>query len=96
MLYKDYCIIIWKTDWIGRKIGGEWYSLASHAWNASQEAKSCKYIALFRRIDYSCYGCAGGSTPLIALDLAKFSINLRKNIRGIMKREQIYWQVRFI
>jgi len=82
MLYKDYCIQIWKSDWVGRRICGEWYQLDGHAWNAAEVAKTSKYIALFRRIDYTCYGCIGGLTPSIALDLAKFSIDLRKQYKG--------------
>jgi hypothetical protein len=70
MLYKGYYIQI--LEW------GKWCLLSSYAWSA----KKVKYIALFWLTDWGspCY-CAGGSTASIALDLAKFEIDLRKRYR---------------
>ncbi len=39
MFYKGYYIQIWQSAWADRRIGGEWYSLVGHAWNADELAK---------------------------------------------------------
>jgi hypothetical protein len=80
MLYKGFSIRIWKTEWIEKRIGGEFYSLNGcysyreiHEWAAKYN-----YVALVDEINPPRYAREiwGGSTPLIALDLAKFSIEL--------------------
>lgn len=96
MLYKGYCIEIWQSAWVNRRIGGEWYSLASHAWNADELAKTHKYIALFRLINWGNSGCVGGSTPLITFDLAKLEIDLRNKrsnrVLGIRTPSRTSWK----
>lgn len=96
MLYKGYCIQIWQSAWVDRRIGGEWYSLAGHAWNTDELAKNHKYIALFRLISWGKSGCTGGSTPLIAFDLAKFEIDLREKslnrVLGIRTANRTSWK----
>ena len=79
MLHKGYSIKLWKSEWIGRRIDGLWYSLSGYSYlDRREEAKTYKYIALVCEINpLRSREIWGGSTPLIALDLAKFSIELR-------------------
>jgi hypothetical protein len=81
MLYKNYEIEIWKTEWIGRTIHGVKYSLNIYNFSYEKDAvKNHKYVALICEINLSrSFGIYGGSTPLIALDLAKFAIDLAEN-----------------
>ncbi|MEG4863659.1 MULTISPECIES: hypothetical protein [unclassified Microcoleus] len=78
MLYKGYSIRIWKSEWIGKRIDGLWYSLHGYSYREIDRwATKYKYVALVDetnpRLSREIWG---GSTPLIALDLAKFSIDL--------------------
>lgn len=83
MLYKNYEIKIWKTEWVDRRIHGVYYSLSAYSFCGKEDAvKKHKYIALAREINpLRSFGIYGGSTPLIALDLAKFAIDLAENNR---------------
>jgi hypothetical protein len=78
MLYKGYSIKIWKSEWEGKRIDGVTYSLNGYTYRDMREAaKSYKYMALVAEINpQRAREVWGGSTPLIALDLAKFSIDL--------------------
>jgi len=78
MLYKNYEIEIWKTEWVDKIIHGVNYSLNIYNFCGERDAvKNHKYIALICEINPSrSFGIYGGSTPLIALDLAKFAIDL--------------------
>lgn len=79
MLYKGYSIKIWKSEWIDRIINGEYYSLYSYDYQDMRaRGEDNKYIAMVNEINPR-RGCQlwGGSTPKIALELAKFSIDLR-------------------
>ncbi|MBE9164179.1 hypothetical protein [Tychonema sp. LEGE 06208] len=83
MLYKEYSIRLWKTEWEGKIIDGFFYSINGFAYRDTREAaKTYKYIALVVE-EYPQRGGKlwGGSTPLIALDLAKFSIDLETSNR---------------
>jgi hypothetical protein len=83
MLYKNYEIEIWKTEWVDRKIHGVNYSLNCYSFCSEEDAvKNHKYVALAWQINPSrSFGIYGGSTPLIALDLAKFAIDLAEGNR---------------
>lgn len=78
MLYKGYSIRLWRSEWIGRRINGERYSLNGYSYlEIDKWATKYKYIALIDGTNLRCsHEMWGGSTPLIALDLAKFSIDL--------------------
>ena len=79
MLYKGYSIKIWKSEWIGRMINGEYYSLHSYYYHDMRTpGQDNNYIAIIDEVNprRSCEFW-GGSTPRIAIDLAKFSIDLR-------------------
>ncbi|MEG4070936.1 hypothetical protein QUA42_27025 [Microcoleus sp. Pol11C2] len=78
MLYKGYSIEIWKSEWIGKKINGLWYCLHGYSYlEVDKWATKYKYVALVDEINSQrSREIWGGSTPLIALDLAKFSIDL--------------------
>lgn len=78
MLYKGYSIQIWKSEWIGKRIDGLWYSLNAYSYREIDRwATKYKYVALVDEINpLRSREIWGGSTPLIALDLAKFSIDL--------------------
>lgn len=78
MLYKGYSIEIWKSEWIGKRIDGLWYSLNGYSYREVDKwARKYKYVALVDEINpQRSREIWGGSTPLIALDLAKFSIDL--------------------
>lgn len=78
MLYKGYSIQLWKSDWIGKRIDGLWYSLNGYSYlEIDKWATKYKYVALVNEIcPLRSREIWGGSTPLIALDLAKFSIDL--------------------
>jgi hypothetical protein len=78
MLYKGYSIRIWKTEWIGRLINGEYFSLHPYCYHDMRMFdKDNKYIAIIDKVNpYRSFQIWGGSTPRIAIDLAKFSINL--------------------
>ena len=78
MLYKGYSIQIWKSEWIGKQIDGVSYSLNGYSYREIDEcATKYKYVALVDEINprYS-REIWGGATPLIALNLAKLSIEL--------------------
>jgi hypothetical protein len=79
MLYKDYQIELWKTEWIGKRLAGEWYCLDGYSYlEIDKWATRYKYIALVAEINpLRSREIWGGSTPKIALDLAKFSIDLQ-------------------
>jgi hypothetical protein len=79
MLYQKYFIQIWKIDWVNKTIDGVYYSLS--AYNNFRDYRDLvekyKYIALvWEDNPLKSRLCCGGSTPLIALDLAKFSRDL--------------------
>jgi hypothetical protein len=78
MLYKGHSIKIWKSDWIGKQIDGQWYCLNGYSYHeVDRWATKCKYVALVDEINPRVSReIWGGSTALIALDLAKFSIDL--------------------
>lgn len=79
MLYKGCSIQIWKSEWIGSRISGEYYSLDTYYYrDLRTPEQQSKYIAIVDEVNPR-RGCQvwGGSTPLIAIDLAKFSIDLR-------------------
>ncbi|MEG4516495.1 MULTISPECIES: hypothetical protein [unclassified Microcoleus] len=78
MLYKGYSIEIWKSEWIGKRISGLWYCLNGYSYREIDKwATKYKYVALVDEINTQrSQEIWGGSTPLIALDLAKFSIDL--------------------
>jgi hypothetical protein len=78
MLYKGYCIRIWKSDWIGKQIDGLWYTLNGYSYREIDKwATKYNYVALVDEVNpWRSREIWGGSTPLIALDLAKFSIDL--------------------
>jgi hypothetical protein len=97
MLYKNYQIKLWKSEWIGKRIEGEWYCLNGFGYlEIDKWAKRHKYIALVDEINpQRAREIWGGSTPLIALDLAKFSIDLRESNRrsfDIMERVKAFDQ----
>lgn len=78
MLYKNHQIVVWKTEWIGRRIHGEYYSLLAFCYLDRREpGQHYEYIAIIDEINppRSCE-IWGGSTPGIVIDLAKFSIDL--------------------
>lgn len=78
MLYKGYSIVVWKWEWVGRVIHGEYYTLHSSYYHDMRgRGEDNKYIAIVDEINPQ-RGCQiwGGSTPKIAVDLAKFSIDL--------------------
>jgi hypothetical protein len=81
MLYRNYQIKIWKTEWVGKTIHGVNYSLNHYSFCGEEDVvKNHKYAALIWRINPShSVGIYGGSTPLIALDLAKFAIGLEES-----------------
>jgi len=81
MLYKNYEIEIWKTEWVGRTVHGVNYSLNAYSFCGEENAvKNHKYVALIWQINPSrSFGIYRGSTPLIALNLAKFAIDLAEN-----------------
>jgi hypothetical protein len=83
MLYRNYQIKIWKTEWVGKIIHGDNYSLSGYSFCGEEDViKNHKYAALICQINPSrSVGIYGGSTPLIALDLAKFAIELKENNR---------------
>ena len=93
MLYKNYKIEIWKTEWVDKRIHGVNYSLDTYNFCGEKDAvKNHKYVALVRQVNPSrSFGIYGGSTPLIALDLAKFAIDLAENNRQRIeaKKKQI-------
>jgi len=78
MLYKGYSIRIWKSEWIEKRIDGVSYSLNGYSYREIDKwATRYKYVALVDEINpRHSREIWGGSTPLIALDLAKFSIDL--------------------
>jgi hypothetical protein len=78
MLYKGYSIRIWKSEWIDRRINGEYYWLDSCYYHDMRTpSQNHKYIAIINQIKpYRGYQLWGGSTPKIVIDLAKFSIDL--------------------
>jgi hypothetical protein len=80
MLYRNYQIELWKSDWVGRRINGEWYSLDVYSFVGKEAAiANNDYIALIQLINPPrSFGIYGGSTPKIALDLAKFAIDLHE------------------
>lgn len=80
MLYKNYSIKLWKSEWIGKRINGVWYSLNGYSYLDQREAvKSYRYIALVDQLNpRRAWEIRGASTPLIALDLARFSIDLHE------------------
>jgi hypothetical protein len=97
MLYKNYSIKLWKSEWVGRIIDGVNYSLTIYSFVGKDEAvKDNKYIALICEINpFRSVAIYGASTPLIALDLAKFSIDLLESNRqrfDMMERFRIYNQ----
>jgi hypothetical protein len=97
MLYKSYEIKIWKTEWVGKIIHGVNYSLNGYSFCGEEDVvKNHKYAALVWQINPShSTGIYGGSTPLIALDLARFAIDLQESNRqrfDIMERLRIYDQ----
>lgn len=81
MLYKNYQIEIWKSEWEGKRIDGVWYRLNVYSFVGKDEAvRNNKYIALVSQVNpLHSFGIYGGSTPLIALDLAKFAIDLHES-----------------
>jgi len=83
MLYKGHSIEIWKSEWIDKRIDGVWYSLHSYCYlDRRWPTKDCKYIAIVDEINPQ-RTCEiwGGSSPAIALDLARFSIDLKLSNR---------------
>ncbi|MEG4271044.1 hypothetical protein [Microcoleus sp. M2_B4] len=79
MLYKGHSIVIWKSEWVGRVICGEYYILHSSYYHDMRgRGEDNKYIAIIDEINPQ-RGCQiwGGSTPKIALDLARFAIHLK-------------------
>jgi hypothetical protein len=79
MLHKGYSIKIWKSEWIGQRIDGVSYSLNGYCYREIDKwATKYKYVALVDEINpMRSREIWGGSTPLIALDLARFSIDLQ-------------------
>ena len=91
MLYKGYSIQIWQSEWIGKRIDGVWYLLNGYSYlEIDKWATKYKYVALVDEDNpRRSREIWGGSTPLIALDLAKFSIDLKLSNRqrwDIMER----------
>lgn len=80
MLYRNHKIQIWKSEWVGRIIDGVNYSLNVYSFVGEDKiVKNNKYICLITRINPSrSFGIYGGSTPLIAFDLARFAIDLHE------------------
>jgi hypothetical protein len=79
MLYRNFQIKIWKTAWIGKTINGYNYSINGDYWYFIYPdiIKQYEYVALIAECNpYRSVGGVGGSTPLIALDLAKFKVGL--------------------
>lgn len=78
MLYKDYHIEIWQSVWVDRMINGVNYSLGAYGFSEYKEViKDFKYIALvWKSNPLKSIFCCGGSTPLIALDLARYRLLL--------------------
>lgn len=83
MLYKNYSIEIWQSAWIRKIIDGINYSFAPHKWyyDRHEIVRSLKlqnhtYIALISEVSpvERSVDCCRGSTPLIAIHLAKFKI----------------------
>jgi hypothetical protein len=83
MLYKGYSIETWKSEWEGKRIDGVTYSLNGYAYrDMRRSTKNHKYMALSTEINPPRgREVWGDSTPLIALDLAKFSIDLELSNR---------------
>jgi hypothetical protein len=79
MLYKGYSIQIWKSEWIDKKINGEYYSLHSSYYRDMRNPdKDYKYIAIIEEVNPArSFEIWEGSTPRIVIDLARFSIDLR-------------------
>ncbi len=96
MLYKGYSIQIWKSEWIDKWIGGEYHHLGCEYLDARMPGQNNKYIALLDRLNpRRSYKILGGSTPKIAMDLAKFTIDLDESNSqrfDIMERYRIYNQ----
>jgi hypothetical protein len=96
MLYKGHLIKIWKSEWIDRIINGENYSLDTcFYYDTRTPGQYHKYVAIIDQVNpQHGYEIWGASTPLIALDLAKFSVDLklanyrwrtlRKDSKGLM------------
>lgn len=79
MLYKGHSIKIWKSEWIGRIINGEYYSFHAYYYHDMRTpGRHHKYIAIVDEVNPR-HGCQiwGGSTPKIVIDLAEFSIDLK-------------------
>jgi hypothetical protein len=100
VLHKNFSIRIWKSEWIGKRINGEWYSLNGYSYREIQEwATKYKYIALVDEINpQRSREIWGGSSALIALDLARFSIDLemaqRQRWSSIEMKER--WKTHFL
>ncbi len=79
MLHKGYSIQIWKSEWIGKIIYGQYYSLQAYCYRDMRTTgQNDKYIAIIEQVNPSrSWEIWGGSTPRIALDIAKFSIDLK-------------------
>lgn len=79
MLYKGHLIEIWKSEYIGRVVSGQYYSASTFFYHDMRTpGQNYKYIARVDEINpQHGYQIWGGSTPLIVLDLAKFSIDLK-------------------
>jgi len=93
MLYKNFQIKIWKTIWIGKTIDGYNYSINGDSWYFIYPdiIKQYEYVALIAECNpYRSAGGVGASTPLIALDLAKFKVDLIEQTRQrIVKAERV-------
>lgn len=78
MLYKGYSIEIWKSEWVDKIIDGVNYSLHAYCYLDRRTAtQNHRYIAIVDEINpQRAREIWGGSTPLIALDCARFSIDL--------------------
>jgi hypothetical protein len=87
MLYKDYQIEIWQSAWVNRTIDGLNYFLFKYPgyWGYRDITRNYKYIALISGYNpYRPISCIGGSTPLVALGLAKRTIDLLDSSRIII------------
>lgn len=96
MLYKNYQIKIWQSAWVDKRIDGVYYSLSAYSgyYKYRDIIQNYKYIALIAECNpYRSFDCVGGSTPLIAIDLAKFTIDLQESNRerfDIMERVRAF------